>query len=259
MKLFGACLCGAVLLSLAATAPSTESAAAKAPRFLVTITGTQHVEWTLEQVSPRPCTFKGHGEQSETFRTSRPVKVITPTAGPSGTREFQALVRGAWRRVVPLIGAEHRAYSVVEAPSPDCRGIPTEFRTSCSGTNPLVAGAGVALMRVRRQIALHVPVDTPWIQRRPATCDIRLFDLRNFYEAAVFGTHVYRPVIGGTFENRRAKTLRSRIDVRYCIDPSESSNVDLVLKTSCGPGRGSGLVLSGQLEAAWTITFRRTR
>ena len=258
MKVFGACLCGVVLLALAAAA-GTESAATKAPRFLVAIAGTQHVDWTLEQVSPRPCTFKGHGEQSETFRTSRAVKVIAPTAGPAGTREFRALVRGSWKRTVPLGGAEHRSYSVVQAPSPECRGIPTEFRTSCSGTNPLLSGAGVVLMRVRRQIALHVPVDTPWIQRRPATCDIRLFDLRNFYEAAVFGTHVYRPVTGGTFENRRAKTLRSSISVRYCIDPAESSDVDLVLKTSCGPGRQSGLLLSGQLDAAWTITLRRSR
>jgi hypothetical protein len=258
MKLFSACLCGAVLLALTA-ASGTQSAAAKAPRFLVTITGTQHVEWTIEQVSPRPCTFKGHGEQSESFRTSRPVKVIAPTAGPSGTREFRALARGAWRRVVPLSGAENRSYQVVQAPSPECRGIPTEFRTSCSGTNPLLPGAGVVLMRVRRQVALHVPVDTPWIQRRPAACDIRLFDLRNFYEAAVFGTHVYKPVTGGTFENRRAKTLRTNVSVRYCIDPSDSSDVDLVLKTSCGPPRGAGIVVSGQLDAAWTITFRRTR
>lgn len=258
MKVFGACLGGAVLLALAAAA-GTESAATKAPRFLVTISGTQHVDWTLEQVSPRPCTFKGHGDQSETFRTSRPVKLIAPTVGPVGTREFRALVRGSWKRVVPLVGAEHRSYSVLQAPSPDCRGIPGEFRTSCSGTNSLLSGAGIVLMRVRRQIALHVPVDTPWIQRRPAACDIRLFDLRNFYEAAVFGTHVYRPVTGGSFENRRAKTLRSTINVRYCIDPSGSSDVDLVLKTSCGPGRQSGLVLSGQVDAAWTITFRRTR
>jgi hypothetical protein len=257
MKLFGACLCGAVLLSLAAVS-GMQSAATKAPRFLATITGTQHVEWTLEQVSPRPCTFKGHGEQAESFRTSRPVKVTAPTAGPAGSREFRALVRRAWRRVVPLTGAEHRTYQVVEAPSPDCRGIPTEFRTSCSGTNPLVAGAGVVLMRVRRQIALHVPVDTPWIQRRPATCDIRLFDLRNFYEAAVFGTHVYRPVTGGTFESR-AKTLRAKIDVHYCIDPAESSDFELVLKTSCGQPRGAGLVLSGRLDASWTITLRRVR
>jgi hypothetical protein len=258
MKLFGACLSGAVLLALAAAA-GTQSAGAKAPRFLVTIAGTQHVEWTIEQVSPRPCTFKGHGEQSESFRTSRAVKVIAPTAGPAGTREFRALVRGAWRRVVPLAGAEKRSYQVVETPSPECRGIPTDFRTSCSGTNPLVPGAGVALMRVRRQIALHVPVDTPWIQRRPATCDIRLFDLRNFYEAAVFGTHVYKPVLGGTFENRRAKTLRTTIKVHYCIDPSESSDIDIVFETSCGAPRAAGIVLSGALDAAWTITFRRTR
>jgi hypothetical protein len=258
MRLFGACLTGSLLLMLTAAA-STISATRPAPRFLVTITGSQQVAWTIEQAGPRPCTFKGNGEQSETFRTSKPVKVIAPTAGPAGTREFRALVRGAWRRVVPLAGAETRSYRVAEVPSPDCRGVPAEFRTSCSGTNPLLGGAGVALMRVRRQIALHVPVDTPWIQRRPATCDIRLFDLRNFYEAAVFGTHVYKPVTGGTFENRRSKTLRATIKVHYCIDPSESSNVDLVFKTSCGPPRGAGIVLSGALDAAWTITFRRTR
>jgi hypothetical protein len=252
-----AALCGALL-----TATSTVTAAQPAHRFFVTIAGTQHFEWTLEGAGG--CSFRGRGEQSETFGTARPVKVMAPPPG-GGDRnilEFRAFSRGAWRRIVPLAGRETRAYRVLQAPSGRCEVRP-EYRSDCRGTNPLVPGAGVVIMRgnIRpyRTIGLHVPVDTPWIARRPAVCNLSVFDLRDFYVMAVFGVHVYRPVRGGTFENRRAKTLRTTISVRYCVDPSESSDIHVALETKCEPPATRGLVLSGHLSASWTITFRRTR
>ena len=115
-------------------------------------------------------------------------------------------------------------------------------------------------MRVGRKIALHVPVATPWIERTPRVCDIRLFDLRDYYLSAVFGLRTYKPVQGGTFENRRAKTLRVSITARHCVDPSESTALEVVLANSCGPASpGRGPVLTGELTANWSITFRRTR
>jgi hypothetical protein len=254
------CLSAAVAVALL-SATSTESAQSRAPRFLVTVTGTQHFEWTLEQTNPSSCSYKAQGEQSESFGTSRPVKVIAPPARLQKDRykEFQAFNGRGWGRVVPLAGRETRAYRVLRAPPADC--VTPEFRSDCRGTNPLVPGAGVALMRDRRKVALHVPVDTPWIARRPSVCDIRLFDLRNFFLSAVFGLRTYMPVSGGTFENRRAKTLRVAFSARYCVDPSESSDFEIFLATSCrppSPGR-RGAILTGSLRADWTVTFRRTR
>jgi hypothetical protein len=255
------CLCGALVAALFAVT-SVESAQSRAPRFLVTITGTQHFEWTLEENTAGSCSYKGHGEQSESFGTSRPVKVIAPPAGRRADRykEFQAFNGRGWGRVVPLKGAETRVYRVLRAPTGTCEGMSPELRKDCRGTNALLPRAGVALIRDQRKVALHVPVDTPWIARRPSVCDIRLFDLRNFFLAAVFGLRTYKPVSGGTFDNRRAKTLRVAYNVRYCVDPSESSDFEIFLGTSCrppSPGR-RGPVLTGELTASWTVAFRRT-
>ncbi len=259
MRRVGLCLCAAVFGALLAAA-SIESAQSRAPRFLVTITGTQHFEWTLQD-SAGLCSYKGHGEQSETFGTSRPVKVIAPPPRGGSSREFQALSQGAWGRVVPLTGRETRAYQALLPPIGECRNVRPELRSNCSGTNALLPRAGVALMRDYRKVALHVPVTTPWIERRPSICDIRLFDLRNFFLSAVFGLGTYKPVLGGTFENRRAKTLRVAFSARYCVDPAESSDFEIFLKTTCrppSPGR-RGPILTGRLRTDWTATFRRTR
>jgi hypothetical protein len=251
----------AVFVALLA-ATSVESAQSRAPRFLVTITGTQHFEWTLED-STSACSYKAHGEQSETFGTARPVKVIAPPARIRADRykEFQAFNGRGWGRVVPLAGRETRVYDVLKAPTGQCQGMRPELKTDCRGTNPLLPRAGVAIIRDRRQVALHVPVDTPWIERQPKVCDIRLFDLRNIFLAAVFGLRIYKPVSGGTFENSRAKTLRVSYSVRYCVDPSESSDFEIALDTTCPPPRAGqrGAVLTGNLRADWAVTFRRTR
>jgi hypothetical protein len=256
------CLSGAIVAALFA-ATSVESAQSRAPRFLVTVAGTQHFEWTLEDASAGACSYKGHGEQSETFGTSRPVKVIAPPARIRADRfkEFQAFNGRGWGRVVPLKGRETRVYRVLKAALGECEGIGLELRRDCRGTNPLVPRAGVALIRDQRKVALHVPVDTPWIERQPSACDIRLFDLRNFFLAAVFGLRTYKSVSGGTFENRRATTLRASFSARYCVDPSESSDFEVALDTTCGPPRRGqrGPVLTGELTANWSLTFRRTR
>ena len=255
------CLCAAVFGALLAVA-SIESAQSRAPRFLATITGTQHFEWTLQD-SAGLCSYKGHGEQSETFGTSRPVKAIAPPARIRADRfkEFQAFNGRGWGRVVPLTGKETRNYQALLPPSGACPDVRPEFRSNCRGTNPLVPRAGVAIIRDQRKVALHVPVDTPWIDRRPSVCDIRLFDLRNFFLSAVFGVRTYKLLQGGTIENRRAKTLRVAFSARYCVDPSESSDFEIALDTTCpAPRPGQrGPVLTGNLRADWTVTFRRTR
>src|SRR4029453_15878339 len=99
---------GLVVVAAAAlvAASSVESAPARMPRFLATVTGTQHFAWTLEQ-SDLQCSFQGKGVQDETFRTARPVKVIAPR-GKGGSPEFQASPRAGWRRVVPLPRRETR-------------------------------------------------------------------------------------------------------------------------------------------------------
>jgi hypothetical protein len=253
------CLAAAIAVALVG-ATSVESAQSRAPRFLVTITGTQHFEWTLKDVTSGPCAFEGHGEQDETFGTSSPVKVIAPPARMRADRykEFQAFNGRGWGRVVPLSGRETRTYRVARAPAANCTSVDPVLRSDCRGSNPLLPRAGVAIIRDRRKVALHVPVDTPWINRRPAVCDIRLFDLRNFFLSAVFGVRTYKLVQGGTFE--RAKTLRVAFSARYCVDPSASSDFEISLDTTCGPPTsGRGPVLSGTLRTDWSVTFRRTR
>lgn len=262
MKRAVVCLCATLLGALLA-ATSIESAQSRAPRFLVTVAGTQHVEWTLEDKTSGSCSYKGQGEQSETFGTSRPVKVIAPPARLRADRykEFQAFNGRGWGRVVPLKGKETRVYRVLKAATGECEGMVPELRRDCRGTNPLLPRAGVALKRDQRKVALHVPVDTPWIERQPSVCDLRLFDLRNVYLSAVFGLGIYKAPQGGTFDNARAKTLRVAYNVRYCIDPSESADAVIALDTTCpAPRPGQrGPVLTGNLRVDWAVTFRRTR
>lgn len=242
----------AVALVVLITATSLASAQTRRPRFLVTISGTQHWEWTLDRTGE--CSVKGHGEQHETFGTSRPVKVIAPSKYPP---EFQALSSRGWGRVVPLRGRETRVYRVLRSPSSGCRPheLDPAYRSDCEGANALDPRAGVVLMKVKRSLALHVPVATPWIPRRPSVCGVGLFDLRDFYEAAVFGVRVYRLVRGGTFENRRAKTLRWDVSVRYCAGGYE---FDLEFR-ECDRPPPDRSALTGTLTASWSVTFRRTR
>jgi hypothetical protein len=263
MRMRGLLCLGGLMVAALCTATTVDSAQSRAPRFLVTIAGTQHFDWTLEDKTSGLCAYKGHGEQSETFGTARPVKVIAPPARIRADRykEFQAFNGRGWGRVVPLAGRETRVYNVLKAPVGACEGVGPELRRDCRGTNPLLPRAGVALIRDQRKVALHVPVDTPWIERQPSVCDIRLFDLRNFFLSAVFGVKIYRPVQGGTFDNPRVKILRVSYTVRYCVDPSESSDFEIALDTTCpAPRPGQrGPVLTGGLTASWTVTFRRTR
>jgi hypothetical protein len=105
-------------------------------------------------------------------------------------------------------------------------------------------------MRIKQKVALHVPVDTPWINRRPGVCNILLFDIRNFYEVPVGGLRVWKPVSGGTFENRRAKTLRYSVRDHYCVS---GGSYGVVFRRTCGK---TGL--TGGITTTWTVTFRRT-
>jgi hypothetical protein len=246
------CLSATVFAALL-TASSLQSAQTARPRFLVTIKGTQHWEWTLDRNDS--CSIKAQGEQRETFGTARPVKVIPPPTYNARTNEFQALSSRGWGRLVPLSGRETRVYRVLRPPTGDCRphNLAPEYRSNCDGANALHPRAGVVLMRVRQTLALHVPVATTWIPRRPSACAVGLFDLRNFYTAAVFGLRVYRPVQGGTFENRRTKTLRWNVSVRYCAGGYEN---DFELR-ECDRPPPARSALTGTLTASWSATFRR--
>jgi hypothetical protein len=251
MKRSLVCLSAAILAALLSAA-SLESAQTARPRFFVTIKGTQHWDWTLDRTDS--CSIKAQGEQHETFGTARPVKVIAPSSYPP---EFQALSPRGWGRLVSLTGRETRVYRVVRPPTGDCRpyNLAPEYRSDCQGANSLEPRAGVVLMKARRSLAVHVPVATPWIPRRPSVCAVGLFDLRNFYEFAVFGVRVYRPIRGGTVENRRAKTLRWNVSVRYCAGGREN---DLELRECDRPAPPSS-VLTGTMTTSWAVTLRRTR
>lgn len=185
----------AVLWLLALSLAASVAAPAKTvpPRFALSIHGTQRFEWAidggLDEISgSAACAFKGRGVQTIEFATP-PGLIVVPTeiwspSGAPGGKEFRALLGGKQRRLLPLAGKESRDYQALVAPQvtacPLFRGLAERgYGKSCQGANPFKAGSGVVLIRNGERLELHTPVDVLLYDRRPAACDLRLFDLRN--------------------------------------------------------------------------------
>jgi hypothetical protein len=256
-----------------AVVPLGESA--RKPMFTVSIEGTQRFQWTLDATRNArgqtvPCGYKGNGQQVVTFHTPRPITVRVPEGrGTTYTYGGQPFLPVSSRgRLIPLTGEESREYQALQAPAPGaCEGefISAEERkyfTSCRGTNPFLPNAGVVVMRYRptprhrHKAMMYAPVDATLFPRRPATCDLRLFDLRNYLISQLM-TIKYLPLSGGNFERRATTVVRAAGSQHGCVDPFGSDASRAALQ-SCGARTRPGQ-LTGELTANWTLTFRRVR
>jgi hypothetical protein len=261
----------AVLLALAG---ARAGAAAPKPVFTVSIEGTQRFDWTIDATHaggrPVPCGYRGTGRQVITFRTARPVAVRVPAGTGStytyGGQPFLPVSSGG--RLIPLTGEESREYQVLQASSASaCQGeyVPPGERayfTSCRGTNPFLPRAGVVVMRYRptprhrHKTMMYVPVDALLFARTPQTCDLRLFDLRN-YLLSQLNTIKYIPLAGGNFERRATSVVTATGSEHHCVDPFGSDSHRAALGP-CGRRTRPGQ-LTGEMTTTWKLTFRRVR
>jgi hypothetical protein len=269
----------ALVLIFATLATALVAAAAaegaRKPRFTVSIEGTQRFEWSIDATRDSrggavPCGYKGSGRQVVTFRTARPVTVVVPKGiGMTYTylgQPFLPAAPGKRGRLIPLVGQESRDYRALQAPpAGSCSAVPQEERNyfrDCSGTNPFLPNAGVVVMRYRRTMRhkhtamMYSPVDVLLFPRKPAACDLRLFDLRNFLITQLI-TIQYLPLTGGNFERRATTVVRAAGSARNCVDPfgSDAYQADL---QKCGQPVRPGPV-TGEITTSWKLTFRRAR
>jgi hypothetical protein len=250
--------CTLLLIALVGAAAST--AAPRAPRFTVTIEGTQRFDWSLSgQLEGPTCTVKGHGVQTLQFATPRPVRVAATsnyaTSGPGGYR-FQPI--GTSKSLVPLKGTETRDYQVESAVADGCSAATRVYGQSCQATNPFLGGAGVSLVWFGAAVEMHVPVNVLLYERRPKTCDLRLFDLRNSVISQLINYGMRTPLKGGTIKGR-GKLLTSTGKLRLCVDPSDGGGFGVSLNdcSDIGQPPARGAFVTGTISLDWKITLRR--
>ena len=247
------------LLIVALGGATVASAAARAPRFVLTIDGTQHFDWTLEGEIEGGCTVKSHGVQTLKFRAPATRVIATKnyvTAGPGGYQ----IVRVGGKTLIPLTGMETREYTVETASAVGCTAKSREFTQNCQGTNPFFPAAGAALVWAGPAVEMHVPTQTLLYERRPKTCDLRLFDLRNAAISQLISYGRRAPLKGGAVYGR-GRLLTAAGKLRYCVDPSRSDTFGVSLDecSKIGPAPTRGVAITGSISADWKITLRRSR
>ena len=113
----------------------------------------------------------------------------------------------------------------------------------------------------------YSPIVADQLRSRRKTATIRLGDKSAKYRKGmivqVLAGARYSPrdkIFDAVIDKVEVKTLRVSYSVRYCVDPSESSDFAIVLDTTCPPPRPGqrGPVLTGNLRADRALTFRRT-
>jgi hypothetical protein len=267
----------AAFLGILLAASAVESAGK--PRFTVSIEGTQRFEWTIEggrdaRRRPGPCSFTGSGRQVITFRTPRPVTVLVPpgqglSGGYGGDPFLNAATR---RRLIPIVGQEHRDYRALQPPNlhscSNFDGPYPGYGRDCNGTNPFLSKASVVALRYnpirynpkrlsKQRAMIYVPVDVLLFERKPKVCDLRLFDLRNYLSSQLITIGDYVPLQGGRFEQRATKLVRGAGRLKLCVDPFGSSPANADFQSCSRPQRPGEL--TGEITANWKLTFRRAR
>ena len=133
------------------------------------------------------------------------------------------------------------------------------LRSELPGTNPFKTGAGVVLLRNGQRLEVHVPVDVLLYERRPASCDLLLFDLRNSMISQLLNYGVSVPARGGnlvTFTGSRVVTATGhRV---FCVDERDSDESGAGYRDCDRPPTTTrGTVVTGKLTVDWAITLRR--
>lgn len=219
---------GSLAAAVLASASALAAPAAKPPQWRLTFSGVQTLHW--DQVSDfsdaGPCPIRHTGDQTIRFATPRafdtrlfPVDDVI--FGP--VLRAHVLVGGRYRAVVPLVGAERRAYDVIQRPplAGNCSRDAAHYLSDCGGTHALVQGTGTFVdtrpPKARAQkLATRVPVQTVLLPRFPE-CPIHEFDLRNDWVYPLFTYDDWEPLVGGSPLDRRANRLTAHGKTVVCF------------------------------------------
>jgi hypothetical protein len=154
---------------------------------LVTVVQTLNWTMTSEFDGQGTCAIRHSGDQMIRYGTARPLPARLFAVDDvifGGVLRTHVLIGGRYKGVVPIVGTEHRSYHVIQRPpAGTCDSDARPFLQDCSGTKPLVKGAGMFVdtrpPKARTQkVATRVPVETALLPRIFPECPIWFFDLR---------------------------------------------------------------------------------
>ena len=106
---------------------------------------------------------------------------------------------------------------------------------------------------------MHVPVDVLLYERRPAACDLLLFDVRNSMISQLMNYGVFVPARGGNLVTLSGPSLVTASGHRvYCINERDADESGAGYR-GCDepPGTTRGTKVTGKLTVDWKITLRR--
>jgi hypothetical protein len=106
---------------------------------------------------------------------------------------------------------------------------------------------------------VHVPVDLVLYNRRPATCDLLLFDVRNSIISQLLTWGVYLPARGGSLITLGgARTITAVGHREYCVDEHDSDETGAGYRECSDPPTTTrGPLVTGKQTVDWKITLRR--
>jgi hypothetical protein len=220
---------GLLVLSALTAASASAGPTVKRPQWRLSITGVQTLNWTMTsefESQGGTCAIRHSGDQTIRFGTARPLPARLFAVDDvvfGRVLRAHALIGGKYKGVVPIVGSEHRSYHVIQRPplglcSPDAR----PYLQDCSGTKPLVKGAGTFVdtrpPKARAQkVAMRVPVQTALLPRVFPECPIKFFDLRNDWVYPLFTYGDWRPLKGGSPISARTRRLTAHGSTSVCF------------------------------------------
>jgi hypothetical protein len=219
---------GLLVLSALTAASASAGPAVKRPQWRLSVSGVQTLNWTMtsEFDGQGTCAIRHSGDQTIRFGTARslPTRLFAVDDvlfGP--VLRAHALIDGRYKGVVPIVGSEHRSYHVIQRPpAGTCGSDARPYLQDCSGTKPLVKGAGMFVdtrpPKARTQkVATRVPVQTALLPRVFPECPIQIFDLRNDWVYPLFTFDDWRPLRGGSPLSARTRRLAGRGSTSVCF------------------------------------------
>lgn len=253
-----------VLVAIAATLPSADVAASRdrlVSPWRLSLQGTQTFTWevssSFDTSSGENCTIRHAGDQTIRFETPGAVRVKV-ARGDSPTVTSDALayayVRGRWRGIIPLRGAETRAHRVLELrPNRDVcvnDALARKSANDCGATTPLVdTGTFVYFraLRPRPEVEWHIPVSRGFLRNVPS-CDVRVFHLREQFLYPLFTYARFVALRGGSFLNARSRRLTAAHKASFCMGTRYPS---ITKEVRCNQPH------AGKVTIAWRMTLTR--
>jgi hypothetical protein len=244
------------LLVFAALTAASASAGptVKRPQWRLSITGVQTLNWTMtsEFDGQGTCAIRHSGDQTIRFGTPRPLPARLFALDDvvfGAVLRAHVLIGGRYKGVVPIVGTEHRSYNVIQRPPAGiCGSDARPYLQDCSGTKPLVKGAGMFVdtrpPKARAQkVATRVPVQTALLPRIFPDCPIQIFDLRNDWVYPLFTFGDWRPLKGGSPLSSRARRLTAHGSTSVCFADTYPSRHS----SSCGEPHVAKIIIDWQV------------